>query len=429
MRTYADKTSKNKIKPVSNASYKKVNASKPTFQFVDNRAGTVARGKLQESVNKSPRMMQLKAIEDITNGSPQIKQAAQLYSAADKYVPQAPVIQLNGKDKVKEQYKYLDGNEQNKYKQLAMDVKQELYKDSSLSLVESSKFSPKTEQGIMEMLSSIEGLHFGSNPELGEPWNELAQSYGGSKTGGALYSALRSPGFTKVLKTFDINWSSFAKAPEIHHLIYKKEEPQSAVAPWNLMLSTRGSSRGGNVVGQHEGMMHQVSSPQGRPNISQSVYLNQVPAVKGVVRRWGQGERPQVKMPNPLYKPAYDIFPQLGMGSNPLGSQFLNYQPPFNFSGPDLRTAERDNQFFSPFFSPFDDEHDHWSDSFEELMMSPQQEQVVQPWENGSFGSGFNFPTSFGSEPLEPLFPELDLFPYGQQYSNRLDEMDWGDDF
>lgn len=278
------------------------------------------------------------------------------------------VVQRIGKAEVKDQYRYLNDDEQKKYVNLAEDVKQELYKNSSLNLVESAKFSKGTEEGIFNMLSSIEGLHFGSNPELGVPWQKLVDSYNGSKTGGDLYSHIRSPGFANVLKTFDINWGSFAKSPEIHHLIYKKEEPKSAVAPWNLMLSTRGSTRK-NVVGQHEGMLHQVSSPKGRPNISQSVYVNEVPAVKGIIRRWGQGERPAVSIPDPLYNSSYDFLKDLGMGENPTGGPFSDYFPSFPYEGLDLRTAERDNTSFSG-LDYFQNEHDH-DDFFDDIMMQP----------------------------------------------------------
>lgn len=331
------------------------------------------------------------------------------------------VAQFNGKDKVKKQYQYLDDDDQEKYSSLATDVRQELFKNSDLVLSESAKFSPETEKAIMEMLSSMEGLHFGSNPELGKPWQQLVDSYSGSKSGAPLYSHIRSPGFTKVLKTFDINWSDFAKSPEIHHLIYKKEEPKSAVAPWNLMLATRGSSSK-KVVGQHEGMMHLVSSPPGRPNISQSVYLNEVPGVKGVVRRWARdGERPVVKMSNPLYQPAYDIFPQMGMGSNPFGSPTLSYMPEVPLMGPDLWTAQRDNRIFAqpePEFLFGDEEHGHWSDwgdTFDTIMMTPSP--IVDEWSLfSSMESLFN-PYQSSEQQLPPLFPQLtfgsDLFGSG----------------
>ena len=72
MNTHADKTQENKSNAVANTVSQKKSDSKPTFQFADNRAETIAQKKLQE----------------IANNSPQAKQAAQLKSITDNHLAQ-----------------------------------------------------------------------------------------------------------------------------------------------------------------------------------------------------------------------------------------------------------------------------------------------------------------------------------------------------
>lgn len=361
------------------------------------------------------------------------------------------VVQRNPED-IEEQYKYLDSDEQEKYGELAQDVKQEIFKDSKLALSEDASFSKDTEQALLKMLTSVEGLHFGSNPTLGKPWQELVENYSGGKTGGSLYSALRSPGFTKALNQLNIDWKSFAKPPEVHHLIYKKEEPESAVELWNLMLATRGSKTK-KVVGQHEGMLHQVSSPPGRPNINQSVYLNEVPGVKGVIKRWAKsGLRPTVQVPNALYNPSYNVFGGQGMGLNQnvfgnlsmpssdsiFGPEMLMYDPPIVSEYPSLSYLEKDNRFFdrlnyyNGLLDGDDDEHAHWD-------FLDYEQPIVSDFQFGNSNnfSSFSGTNSFQYQPFGmpsfvdqgdhdmgmeidndyslknyPLFPELDDMNY-----------------
>jgi hypothetical protein len=313
-------------------------------------------------------------------------------------------------------FRYLGSTEQAPYKKLSQDVKQELYKNGKLNLSESAKLSSSTESSYLALLEQNRPLHLGSNPDLGTPWQSIVKSYGGSKTGAALYAAIRSPGYSAALKKLGIDpvtalklagGSKKAKAPEVHHLVYKKEEPKSAVLLWNLMLATRGSSDG--PLGLHEAL-HEASSPQGRPNISQSIYLNEVPAVKGLIRQWAQGPRPTVTLPNALYTPSHDVLKQLH-GTSPLGPPTLSFTPSFVFDGPSLSFLEQDNSYFgrqgdlNQTFLQWiaDDEHDHW-DELDRLL---ELDSVVDFGSSsssssfdsfgcfdsfGSFGGSFGFP-------------------------------------
>jgi hypothetical protein len=342
-------------------------------------------------------------------------------------------------------FRYLGSSESSPYETLALDVKQELYKDSSLNLSEKAKFSSKTESSYLALLEQNRPLHLGSNPDLGNPWQSIVKGYGGSKTGAALYATIRSPGYSAALKKLGIDpvtalklagGSKKAKAPEVHHLIYKKEEPKSAVLLWNLMLATRGSSDG--PKGVHE-LLHGASSPKGRPNISQSIYLNEVPAVKGLIRQWAQGPRPTVSVPNSLYTPSYDIFDQL-YDFSPLGPPTLTYSPRFVFDELPLSFLEQDNSFFSrqsdlnqSFLQWIDDEHDHW-DELDRLL---ELDSVVEydggfgsfsggfgSFDSGfgSFGGGFGgFGSGFGSFGSSSSF----VTPFPDLYDGGLESMDF----
>jgi hypothetical protein len=384
--------------------------------------------------------------------APHVRSAA--VQCARAGVIQRSHVDFSGVD-ARNSFRYLGSTESSPYETLALDVKQELYKNSSLNLSEKAKFSSKTESSYLALLEQNRPLHLGSNPDLGNPWQSIVKGYGGSKTGAALYATIRSPGYSAALKKLGIDpvtalklagGSKKAKAPEVHHLIYKKEEPQSAVLLWNLMLATRGSSDG--PKGLHE-LLHGASSPKGRPNISQSVYLNEVPAVKGLIRQWAQGPRPTVSVPNSLYTPSYDIFQDLH-GFSPLGLPTLSYSQPFVFDELPLSFLEQDNSFFSRQsdlnqsflqWQWVDDEHDHW-DELDRLL---ELDNVVEEYGGGfdsygggfgSFGGGFDsYGGGFGSTSSSSFFTSTFNFPtYTPTPRNQLpslfpelDDVEMGD--
>lgn len=85
MNTHADKAQENKSQAVANSLPKLQNNSESTFQFFDNRPTAIAQLKLQDAINNSQRVQQLKAFQETANNSPKVKQAAQLQAMADNY--------------------------------------------------------------------------------------------------------------------------------------------------------------------------------------------------------------------------------------------------------------------------------------------------------------------------------------------------------
>jgi hypothetical protein len=63
MKEHADKTSENKSKTVANNLSKKGNNAESTFQFENNRPESIAQRKLQEAINNSPQVTQLKSYQ------------------------------------------------------------------------------------------------------------------------------------------------------------------------------------------------------------------------------------------------------------------------------------------------------------------------------------------------------------------------------
>lgn len=80
MNTHADKTQENKSRAVANSLPKLQSNSESTFQFMDNRPETIAQLKLQEAINNSPRVKQLKAYQEMANNSLSVKQTTQLHT-------------------------------------------------------------------------------------------------------------------------------------------------------------------------------------------------------------------------------------------------------------------------------------------------------------------------------------------------------------
>jgi hypothetical protein len=315
-----------------------------------------------------------------------------------------PVIQRAqlGAGDARARYEYLDPTQTGRFLNLSQNVKQEIFKNGKLALSEKVPFSKETVDLYHSLLENYRALHLGSNPALGDPWSKAVKAYGGGKRGAALYSHIRSPGYSGVLKQVGIDPAAAfkaaggksgkkAKAPEVHHLIYKAEEPDSAVLLWNLMLATRGSSDG--PVGLHE-MLHAASSPQGRPNVSQSVYLDEVPAAKGLLRQWAQGPPPIVTVPNALFKPAYDIYGDIWGSLPPLGGPTLDLSLPFFFDDPPLSFLEQDNSYFQRQYDQIraleEAEHAHWAQLDEELDAFSQFDYVDGGLGGfGGFGGGF----------------------------------------
>lgn len=67
MNTYADKTLENKSQAVANNSPKLQSNDASAFQFADIRPEDIAQRKLQEAINNSPRVQQLKAYQEMAN--------------------------------------------------------------------------------------------------------------------------------------------------------------------------------------------------------------------------------------------------------------------------------------------------------------------------------------------------------------------------
>jgi hypothetical protein len=69
MNTHADKTQENKSQSVANGKSQMQSSGESTFQFVDNRPEAIAQRKLQEIANNSPQVAQLKAFQEMANGT------------------------------------------------------------------------------------------------------------------------------------------------------------------------------------------------------------------------------------------------------------------------------------------------------------------------------------------------------------------------
>lgn len=67
MNTHADKTFENKSRAVASSLTKQKKNNESIFQLIDNRPEVIAKKKLQENINHSPRVQQLKSFLDMTN--------------------------------------------------------------------------------------------------------------------------------------------------------------------------------------------------------------------------------------------------------------------------------------------------------------------------------------------------------------------------
>lgn len=88
MNTHADKAQENKSQSISATSPHIQRRSESAFQFVDKRPEAIAQRKLQEMVNSSTQVSQLKAFQDMANKTPKVKQTAQFQPLEDNYSAQ-----------------------------------------------------------------------------------------------------------------------------------------------------------------------------------------------------------------------------------------------------------------------------------------------------------------------------------------------------
>ncbi|MDP5280612.1 DUF4157 domain-containing protein [Sphingomonas sp. DG1-23] len=119
---------------------------------------------------------------------------------------------------------------------------------------------------LLKMLQAIGPLSF-ANTDLGKIWQGNLNSYGGSKTGSALYSAIRSK-MTASMKDEgteddetlnDLMRQVTGRPFEVHHMLYKSLFQKFAVEIWNLVLAERSAKESRDGPGQHE-LFHLVAS-------------------------------------------------------------------------------------------------------------------------------------------------------------------------
>ena len=85
MNTHADKTQVNKNQSVKNAVSQKHCKGESTFQFADIRSETLAQRKLNEMLNNSFSVSQLRAFQVLSNKSQKTKKSTQVKSLSDNY--------------------------------------------------------------------------------------------------------------------------------------------------------------------------------------------------------------------------------------------------------------------------------------------------------------------------------------------------------
>jgi len=67
MNTHANRLNEIKNQSVANSVFQKQSSSKSTFQFVDNRLGTITQRKLQEMANNSQQAQQVAQLQAMTD--------------------------------------------------------------------------------------------------------------------------------------------------------------------------------------------------------------------------------------------------------------------------------------------------------------------------------------------------------------------------
>jgi hypothetical protein len=119
---------------------------------------------------------------------------------------------------------------------------------------------------LLKMLQGIGPLSF-AKTDLGKIWQDNLGSYSGNKTGGALYSAIRSKLTTSMKdegtdddETLNDLMREVTGRPfEVHHMLYKSLYQKFAVEIWNLVLAERSAKESRDGPGQHE-LFHLVAS-------------------------------------------------------------------------------------------------------------------------------------------------------------------------
>jgi len=85
LNTYDNKTQENKSQPFSSANTKNQSSSDSTFQFVDNRPEAFAQRELNNVINNSFQVSQLRAFKEMADNSSRFEQAVQLQAMADNH--------------------------------------------------------------------------------------------------------------------------------------------------------------------------------------------------------------------------------------------------------------------------------------------------------------------------------------------------------
>jgi hypothetical protein len=85
MSDYADKSQKNKNRPIVDGVLPQQGEDNFAFHLADSRTETIVQRKLQENINDSPHVRQMKALRHMVGSSLQVKQAKTYQAMADNY--------------------------------------------------------------------------------------------------------------------------------------------------------------------------------------------------------------------------------------------------------------------------------------------------------------------------------------------------------
>jgi hypothetical protein len=88
METHADKSQENKSHVAAGISSQHLSNGESAFQFADNRPEAIAQRKMQEAINSSPQMQQLKAYQGIANNGPLADPLKAYHASSDNYTTQ-----------------------------------------------------------------------------------------------------------------------------------------------------------------------------------------------------------------------------------------------------------------------------------------------------------------------------------------------------
>jgi hypothetical protein len=102
METHADKSEENKSHVVAGISSQHLSNGESAFQFADNRPEAIAQRKMQETINNSPQMQQLKAYQGIANNNPYAKQMRAYQAMADDFTSQTAQRKVNEEEETQQ---------------------------------------------------------------------------------------------------------------------------------------------------------------------------------------------------------------------------------------------------------------------------------------------------------------------------------------